>query len=273
MQSWRFLPYTLNSAAANMACDEAILDAVAEGDSTPTLRIYGFEPGAVSIGLNQELEPDQIARMQEAGLDIVRRPTGGRAVLHLNELTYSFVGTADFLSTSVIRAYKQICGALILAFESLGVPVQLGSAGASYRDFQDCFLATTSSDLHYQGFKIAGSAQLRRRHAILQHGSILLNQDQHLMSRLLDPASDQKGKRHANLNEILGREVSIDELSAALKSGFEKAFEVSLSPGSLSAAELSCMQETAVQSGRCPARGLGAKCSEAAAPSQASPLR
>src|SRR5687768_17097271 len=113
---WRFIPYAVHDAADNMAIDEAILDAHLEGLVSPTLRIYGWEPRAVSIGYGQKLSYTVESRIRSRGYDVVRRPTGGRAVLHEYELTYSFVGSAGHadelsgaLSDSVIGAYKQIC--------------------------------------------------------------------------------------------------------------------------------------------------------------------
>lgn len=243
---WRLIPYSVHDAADNMAIDEAILDAHLNGLVTPTLRLYGWQPRAVSIGYGQKLSSTVESRMKSRGYDVVRRPTGGRAVLHEFELTYSFVGSAggadDFggaLSDSVIGAYKQICQGLILAFKELGVDLELGESSSNYKNAHDCFLATTSADLHYQGKKMIGSAQLRRKSAVLQHGSILLNQPQDLMNILLKEgdatgvskaATSKPGtqradiQRHANLFEILSKEVSIPQLQDAMKTGFERAF-------------------------------------------------
>lgn len=242
-QNWRLIPYSIHDAAENMAIDEAILDAHLEGLVTPTLRLYGWEPRAVSIGYGQKLSNTVESRMKSRGYDVVRRPTGGRAVLHEFELTYSFVGSAGGaddlgggLSDSVIGAYKQICQGLILAFRELGVDLELGESSSNYKNAQDCFLATTSADLHYQGKKMIGSAQLRRKSAVLQHGSILLNQPQDLMNALLKEGdanarnenSEKNPKtelqRHANLFEILGAAVSTPRLQEAMKTGFESAF-------------------------------------------------
>lgn len=229
----RFIPYAEYDAADNMAIDEAILDAHLEGRVPPTLRVYGWKPPAVSIGYGQKLSAAIESRMQSKGYDVVRRPTGGRAVLHAFELTYSFVGgvgSADQLSESVIGAYKQICQGLICAFQELGVELSLGESHSSYKNAHDCFLATTSADLHYQGRKMIGSAQLRRRNAVLQHGSILLNQPQDLMRTLLreeelETAGQSNVDRHANLYEVLGNSVPISKLSQSLKNGFESAFQ------------------------------------------------
>jgi lipoyl(octanoyl) transferase len=249
MKPWRLLSYGEFAAAENMALDESILDAHIRGDVFPTLRFYGFAPPAVSIGYNQQLPEAVRSNIAQAGFDLVRRPTGGRAVLHIHDLTYSFVcssGNEQPLDSSVLRAYKQICSALQAGFRRLGISVELGESDRAYRMLHDCFQATTASDLHYRGKKIVGSAQLRRGGAVLQHGSILLEQDQDLMGRLLaacnageadgtSPLRD-RGKdagRGANLFEILGRTLTMHEIEAALVSGFEETFEVEFQPGTL----------------------------------------
>src|ERR1700679_2420772 len=137
---WRFLPIEKKHAALNMAVDEAILNNHLKGNVPPTLRLYYFSPPAVSLGYAQSLPPETVAHIEERGFDVVRRPTGGRAVLHLNDLTYSFVASVNtsvasvntsvasvntskngVLAGSIQRAYKQICEALILSIGYLGL--------------------------------------------------------------------------------------------------------------------------------------------------------
>lgn len=221
--SWRLIAYEEYDGAMNMALDEAILEAHLKNLVPPTLRFYGFKPACISFGHSQKIEEDIVARLQAHGLDLVRRPTGGRAVLHENELTYSFVGS-EGLESSILAAYKQICLGLQLGMEKLGLTLELGETKVPYKDLQDCFAATTGSDLHYQGKKMIGSAQLRRRQACLQHGSILLKQDQKLLPKLLGQMAGNVGKRHANLYEVCGKEIEIAKLTDCLSQGFAQAF-------------------------------------------------
>lgn len=215
-----------------MAVDEVLLESHLKGDSPPVLRLYGFKPAAVTIGLNQKAPAALFPQCAVMGLDVARRPTGGRAVLHLNDLTYSFVGSSQsetddgFLPGSVTAAYKQICRGLIAGFNRLGPRLTLGKSDVSYRDFNDCFAVTTGADLQFDGHKMVGSAQLRRRHGVLQHGSILLNQDQNLARQLFGSEREvgPDSVRHANLFEVLGRDVEIDVLAEALKAGFSEVF-------------------------------------------------
>lgn len=230
--NFRLLSYAEADGATNMAVDEAILEAHLKNLVPPTLRFYGFTPPAISLGLNQKLPDGLLERAQAAGFEVVRRPSGGRAVLHHADFTYSFIGASEndndrgFLSSSVSAAYKQICRGLQLGFEKLGVTLDLGHSDASYRKLHDCFGAISGSDLHYQGKKMIGSAQVRRRHGVLQHGSILLKQDQALMPQLLQ-LEPSPADRHANLFDVIG-DVNLEQIQTSLKQGFEEAFGVQL---------------------------------------------
>lgn len=216
----------------NMAIDEAILDAHVAGLVPPTLRVYGFVPPCVTIGLSQKMEESAVDRIRSRAIDVVRRPTGGRAVLHLNDFTYAFIGSE--LPSSITASYREICRGLINAFAEVGVPTELGPTGVAYRHLQDCFMATTDSDLHHGGTKLIGSAQVRRRQAVLQHGSVPLNQNPTLMPELLgETHTESKGSRHLNLFDLSGREISFSELENAFKIGFERAFGAVFEPGEL----------------------------------------
>jgi lipoate-protein ligase A len=242
LSNWRFIPFLEHDGATNMAIDIALLEKALE--SAPVLRLYGFSPPCVSIGLNQKIDPSMYERTREKGFDIVRRPSGGRAVLHHMDLTYAFIaseknsGDHGILEHSVSNAYKQICLGLQEAFYILGVRTELGSAQAAYRHLADCFLATTNADLHHNGKKLAGSAQLRRHNCVLQHGSIPLALEQDAMAELLGERQAAKAERHANLFEILNRRVEISELNDAMRRGFEKAFQIEFDSEPLSREEL-----------------------------------
>lgn len=233
-----------------MAIDEAMLDCHIEGAVPPTLRLYGWKPAAVSIGYGQKHPEKLIERCAGRGIDVVRRPTGGRAVLHMDELTYSFVGNAGtdiegdrLLGASIASAYKKICQALIAAIKHLGVELEIGASQPSYRDLNDCFLSTTTADLHLNGKKMVGSAQLRRGSAVLQHGSILLLQSQEMLPELLsgktaDASNRHANLRHANLFEAVGGEVDRQRLETVMRAGFKEVFHLTFADASLSASEL-----------------------------------
>jgi lipoate-protein ligase A len=252
---WRLLSYNTFDPALNMAIDESILEAHLKGLVAPTLRFYGWQPEAVSVGYGQRIDKETQARIRTHGFEIVRRPTGGRAVLHSGDLTYSFIGTSAFLNQNVTRAYKQISQALIQGLRHLGVEARLGGSDANYRDVHDCFLAVTGADLQVNGKKLVGSAQLRRHHGVLQHGSILLQQDQKLMARLFSPSTlpeeqDREDyQRHANLYELIGQR-SIAEIESALARGFEEVFAETFTMEALSPGELLYAEEAAARFAR-----------------------
>ncbi len=252
---WRLLTYKTCPPAMNMAIDEAILEAHLSGAVPPTLRFYGWLPEAVSIGYAQKIDNETHERIANNQFELVRRPTGGRAVLHAGDLTYSFVGTSKsnnstqknsagsvgFLEPSVANAYKQISQGLIKGLSLLGVEAVLGGANANYRDQNDCFMAVTGADLQVGGKKLVGSAQLRRHDAVLQHGSILLQQEQDLMPKLFSPSAISRAEvsdyqRHANLYDLIGVR-PIPEIEAALVQGFEEVFEQKFVIGDLCQSE------------------------------------
>jgi len=249
---WRFLPIEKMNAALNMAVDEAILNNHLKGDVPPTLRLYYFSPPAVSLGYAQSLLAKTLEHIERRGFDIVRRPTGGRAVLHLNDLTYSFVASVNtgedgVLSGSIQRAYKQICEALILSIARLGLPLEIGRVSGAYKNKDDCFQTTTLADLHHKGKKVIGSAQLRRRTAVLQHGSVLLNQPAGVMGELLQSSSEEVGddasypsessKSLSNLFELLNRTVPDSEFNDAFVAGFSQSFAQTFAIGNLTLPE------------------------------------
>jgi lipoyl(octanoyl) transferase len=252
----RLISYQSNDAISNMAIDEAILEAHLQGLVPPTLRLYRFWPSALSIGYSQRLSQARIEKLKSHSIAIVRRPTGGRAVLHQNDLTYSFVGSSGphdptaFLAESVIGAYGQICQGLIFAFKELGIDLEIGRSKPLRQGEVDCFEATTVADLHYHGKKLVGSAQMRRKQAVLQHGSIILDQPQESMQLLIGENNNGHSvgtstelAHHANLFEIVGRPLAIEEIEKAMQFGFERAFSVNFVPSPLIDAELSICQK------------------------------
>jgi len=228
-----------------MAIDEAILEAHLNSLVPPTLRLYQFSPPAVSLGYAQKIDENLRTKILASGLDIVRRPTGGRAVLHLGDLTYAFVCSSkgapidDYIlvSESIAKAYKQICQALILFLDSLGILVTFGQSRNNYKEKNDCFSATTIGDLQYKDTKLIGSAQLRRKHAVLQHGSIILNQPQTSMDELFNNTPSQNIKRHANLYEITKYEHSIPSLEKEIIKAFQQTFNCRFLPQELTSYE------------------------------------
>lgn len=237
--TFRLIPYGKFDPVTNMAIDEAILNLHLAGKCPPTLRFYGWEPPSISFGYAQKVSQTTVDKVKEQGLGVVRRPTGGRAVLHEGELTYCFVASTQ-LDGSIQKAYKQICQAFIDGIARLGVNIELGRSDSAYKSHEDCFEATTQADLHYQGKKLIGSAQLRRKEAVLQHGSVIIDQGQDRMAKLLGLPQKSDEPRHACLADILGEDFFKEEtadgenkgriaLEEAIGYGFHKNFDCTFS--------------------------------------------
>jgi lipoate-protein ligase A len=230
--------------AANMALDEALLLARLRHGSPPTLRLFGWAPPAISLGYGQRLDGRIDTRAaEEMGIGVVRRATGGSAILHEGpdlEITYSvtaaagdFEGAADLLDT-----YRWIGEGLLAGLRALGAPVDMvpvqPSDPAAMPAF--CFARTGSFELEVDGRKLVGSAQRRQGAAFLQHGAIMLGADPGRLRRVFpggrDPLADM-----TTLEAVLGRRPPFDEAATALADGFRAAHGLTLEPGGLSEEE------------------------------------
>src|SRR5699024_3640332 len=194
-ETWRLLHTGWRSSAENMAIDEAILIAHSEGKTPPTIRFYGWDPATLSIGYFQKVDKElDMDRLRKRKLGIVRRPTGGRAVLHDQEMTYSVIVGEDYpgMPTSVTDSYRVLSQGLLEGFRKLDlsaemVPLETEEEKEKYASMGSaaCFDSPSNYELVVEGRKVAGSAQTRQRGVILQHGSILLDMDVDLLFDVL----------------------------------------------------------------------------------------
>jgi lipoate---protein ligase len=215
----RLLPYTVQIGAIQMATDSVLLSGLAEGLSPPSLRFYGWEKPTLSIGYHQkQVWPD---------LEVVRRPSGGRAVWHEGDLTYAL--TLPLPQGSVAKVYTQLCVFLIEGFKKLDIVLEFGTAGSGYIHNPSCFGTATGADLLWQGRKLIGSAQVRRGKALLQHGSILMHPNSQKLAHLFPglPHPDLVG-----LGEIQPS-LTIETVIAVLSQTCEQMLDLSLEPGFL----------------------------------------
>ena len=251
---WRLLDTGPADGFTNMAIDEAILEVHAAEGGLSTLRFYTWFPPALSLGYGQRLTSDiNVTQCQSLGIDVVRRPTGGRAVLHDHEVTYSLVISANdpWVTSGILAAYLMISQALIRGLSYLGITaellplrrgVPLPSDGAS----AVCFAAPSSYEVAVAGRKIIGSAQRRAHDVIMQHGSIPLSWNLERMravfgrsslgSRSIQGQTDYR-LQMTSLQEAGGRAYDYVEVVAALTRGIAETWEVDLLPGQLTAAE------------------------------------
>ncbi|HNS50109.1 MAG TPA: lipoate--protein ligase family protein [Anaerolineae bacterium] len=246
---WRLIVHGEAGGATNMAIDEAILGAVAGGRSLPTLRLYAWAPPCLSLGRNQPLSDIDLEACRAAGADVVRRPTGGRAILHTDELTYSVALPASDprAAADVMEGYRRLSEGLLAGLRRLGVDA--GPAGQGCRRQGEtgpaCFEVPSTHEITAGGRKVAGSAQWRGRGGVLQHGSLPVRGDLGRIADLLAlPQAERETLRQAvrsrgiTLEEALGRAVPLAEAAAALAAGFAEALTLTLVQGDLTRAEL-----------------------------------
>jgi len=226
--------------AWNMAVDRAMLAARARGAAPPTLRLYWWRVPTVSLGHFQRADDVDLDVCRELGVDVVRRPTGGRGVLHDNELTYSMVAALDDgVPRGVAASYRWLSGPLVGAYRSLGVDAALTTRSRGERSAA-CYLHATHADLSLGAAKLSGSAQVWDGPAVLQHGSFVIDRDVAVEARLfrLDEGERQTlAEKTATLVHALGRAPGRDEIADALVRAVGEEFDVTLEPGTLSAAE------------------------------------
>ena len=251
---WRLLETRLADGATNMAIDEAILWAVAEGKSRPTLRFYGWQPPCLSIGYSQSMEGEVDAdKCREAGVDFVRRATGGRSILHADELTYSVVApqAEPRVAGGVIESYRRLSAGLVAGLRSLGLAVAQVETADDKGKSAACFDAPSSYEITVGGKKLVGSAQVRKKRVVLQHGSLPLEGDIARIFDFLKAPSDERREglkqelqaRATSLDLALGYGVPFDEVARHLAAGFAQALNLRLIPSQLSQRELALAEK------------------------------
>jgi lipoate-protein ligase A len=257
---WRLIiEEEARSGAANMAVDEAIALACAEGSSLPTLRFYRWSPPTVSLGRHQKIADVDLDRIGALGYDLVRRTTGGRAILHTDELTYSAIAAADELRMAggVMDAYLRLSNGLLAGLQALGLLAEkaAGNVRAGPDVSAACFEVPSAYEITAGGRKLMGSAQSRRQGHVLQHGSLPLTGD---IARLVDvlalPAEEaahlrrQLAERASTLAQAIGLPedsplLEFHRVAASMAEGFAATLNLELIPGPLTAAETRCAAE------------------------------
>lgn len=262
-KTWRFLDTGALPAAMNMAIDEAVLTMHSQGKTPPTLRFYTWKPAALSIGYFQKAEKEiHFDKLREYGLDFVRRQTGGRAVLHDQELTYSVTISEQYpgMPSQVNEAYRVISNGLLKGFQYLGFQAEMVSLASeeekekySSLGSSACFDSPSWYELVVEGKKVAGSAQTRQKGAILQHGSILLDWDVDMLFDVLRFSSERVKQRMKGafldkavaINLLGTKKVSLAEAKEAFFQGFADGLHIDLIPGELTVEERELAEQLA----------------------------
>jgi lipoyl(octanoyl) transferase len=251
MTVWRLLDTGALPASLNMAIDEALLQLHVPGQSQPTLRFYEWNPPAVSLGYFQKRHSIDLAACREHGLDVVRRATGGRAVLHENDLTYSIVADSrQGISSSLDAAYRLLCNGLLAGFRLLGFEAEMGRDQARSSQADICFVRAAIGDIVYRGRKFVGSAQTWHGASLLQHGSIILEPQTKTWPLIIkgnspESISAKLTSRMISLREILGRTIDSGELRLAIKLGMAETLQVEFQAGELTPREWALSKEIA----------------------------
>ncbi len=225
-KTWRFLPLIATSGEIQMAIDAWLLQQCKDRKHPPTLRFYTWQPAAISLGYHQKRFPEIWQNLAKTGtFDLVRRPTGGRAVLHQGDLTYAVILSG--VSGKRLAVYEYICEFLMAGWKRLGIPLFYGQQGRGYHEVANCFQTATGADLVTStGEKLIGSAQLRRGETVLQHGSMQLNPDPELFQQVFN-----------QFPSTLKLNFSLMEMVANLKAAAENHFQMKLVTQPLTAQE------------------------------------
>ncbi|MDQ0430068.1 lipoate-protein ligase A [Planomicrobium stackebrandtii] len=249
---WIFVNSGASSPSFNMALDEALLIWHSEGLIPPVIRFYSWEPAALSIGYFQKVEKEiDMDAVNRLGLGFVRRPTGGRGVLHEHELTYSIIVSEDYpdMPETVTEAYRVLSEGLLEGFKNLGLDAYFSvpDTDAKRADLKKpksavCFDAPSWYEMVVEGKKVAGSAQTRQKGVILQHGAILIDLDaEKLLSVFKFPSEEAKERmrikipeKAVSINSIRKEPATVEECIHAFKAGFEQALSIELEPYTLS---------------------------------------
>mgnify|MGYP001027014743 FL=1 len=249
---WRLLITSPAAGAWNMAVDEAILKAVGQELSLPTLRLFAWEPACLSLGYAQPSSDVDKDRLTERGWDLVRRPTGGRAILHTDELTYSVIGPLNDprLAGSVLDSYRCLATALLDSLHRLNIPAESNPSSASPSNAPKgpvCFEVPSNYEITVAGKKLLGSAQARRKEGFLQHGTLPLSGDLTRITQVLafpdevarQDAANRLLSRATTVELVLGAPVSWQTAADSVAASFEFILNLHLSPQGLTPQELS----------------------------------
>ena len=245
-KNWRFIISGKMDPAENMAMDEAILEGVLKGVSPQTIRIYDWEPPTISFGFHQDIKKHiDLEKVKEYGFGVVRRPTGGRAVLHYDEVTYAVIAKNNgILKGSILESYQKISEVLLKTLEEIGISAELENSMPVCKEQKNwtnpCFSSSSKYEIHYKQKKIIGSAQIRKHNVLLQHGSILLNHNQELMADFLPVNNNSERKALKRLlsqktiaiNQILDSPLSFEDFADILKIVFEREYSICFSKSS-----------------------------------------
>ncbi len=254
VERWRLIDSGALPGHLNMATDVALAKA-----ALPTVRLYGWNPAAISLGFHQSAKEIDTELCEKDGIDVVIRPTGGRAILHAEELTYAVVlpASSRYYHKDIMAVYEKLSRCLVCGLKMLNIPVAFERAEKTPKDFARgelsslCYASSIQHEISHNGKKLVGSAQRRFEGAALQHGSILIGR-QHLdlPNYLANITTERKRtmRRYMEtnticLNDLSGIHVSYSDLAVAIRQGFEEELAVEFFVDDLSRDEIANVEE------------------------------
>ncbi len=223
----KLIEYKVYNGIKNMQIDSEILEeSISNKVTEPIIRFYAWSPACVSIGRNQKEEHVNTEYCKAHNIDIVRRVTGGRGLLHDDEVTYSFVCPCDYLigGESIIKSYKEISSAIILGFKKLGIELDFGGKKRINNSFDYCMALSTGADLCYEEKKLIGSAQFRKQNYLLQHGSVLFSYKKEVVDTIFNETTPEN--TITCIKEINPDLTRLDIVNA-MTAGFKEYFNLS----------------------------------------------
>jgi lipoate-protein ligase A len=253
---WRLLLSQPADGPLNMAVDEAILQAVAAGEAPSTLRFYAWSPPCLSLGRAQDPADVDLVRLRDRGWDVVRRPTGGKAILHTDELTYSVITplTDPRVAGGIVESYQRLSAALMRGLELIDLIPRNDHVVQKTSDSEAepvCFIVPSNYEITLLGKKLIGSAQARQRGVVLQHGSLPLCGDLTRICEALafadeasrESARDRVRARAITLEAGLGQVITWERAANAMKHGFREALNLEFQTDNLTAQESAAADE------------------------------
>ncbi|MBN2045648.1 MAG: lipoate--protein ligase family protein [Anaerolineales bacterium] len=248
---WRLIKSKPGRGPWNMAVDEAILESTIRGHNPPTLRLYAWDPPCLSLGYAQPVSDVNLPALETFGWDLVRRPTGGRAILHTDELTYSVCGpdTDPVLAGDILSSYQRLSSAILAALQQIGLGVQAlpkekETPGRPPEPI--CFETPSNYEITINSKKLVGSAQSRRKNGVLQHGTLPLTGNLTRITQVLNfpdatsrqAAGERLLERATTIHTSLGTEITWEQAAAAIINAFETVLNLDLIPGELTSTEV-----------------------------------
>lgn len=242
-ENWRLIITPPLTGATNMALDEVLLHSAANKQEPPTLRLYSWQVPTLSLGYSQSSKEVNILLLEQFGWGLVRRPTGGRAILHTDELTYSITAPMDdpLVSGNLLESYQRISRALLRALQNLGVSARADSEYSnqvtSDRKEPVCFEVPSNYEVTVNCKKLIGSAQARKNNGVLQHGSLPLFGDLTRITQVLNYEGEEKRKKSADsllghagtVLSLTGKTISLEEAQKAFINAFSSTLDIQFS--------------------------------------------